>query len=129
MHYVAFFAIIVPLQLLLLVSILRKIRQRRLGGDPDSWLLLTGKVFLLSLAVNIVALLPGVSVAATVIWLVGLMRLSGLDVLSAFILSFTLGVVTLVGMVALARYLDVPLLGRASWNAKRGTFLFEIRRA
>ncbi len=110
MKYVAFLAILVPLQLLLVVVVLRVIRRRRPGGDTDTWARLTGKVFVLMLAVNVVAVIPGIGLAAVVVWLVGLMRLSGLDVLSTFILSFTLGVVNVVAMVVVARYLEVPFL-------------------
>ena len=111
MKYVAFIAIVVPLQVLVLGAVLRFIRRRRPGGDPDSFRLLIAKVFVLILVVNIVTLVPLIGIAAVVIWLVGLKRMSGLDVLSTFILSFTLGVVSLVGMVFLARYLNVPFLG------------------
>jgi hypothetical protein len=110
MKYVAFIAIIIPLQLLLIVVAVRFVSRRRLGAEADGWVTLTGKVFGLLLIVNVVALLPGIGVAAAVIWLVGLKRLSGLDVLSTFILAFTLGVVSLAGMVLLARYLEVPFL-------------------
>jgi len=111
MKYVAFFGIVIPFQLLLVVSVLRVIRRRRPGGETDSWLLLTGKVFLLMLAADIVGIIPGIGLAAVVIWLVGLMRLSGLDVLSTFIVSFTLGVVNFAAMVILARYLEISFLG------------------
>jgi energy-converting hydrogenase Eha subunit C len=40
------------------------------------------------------------------------MRLSRFDVLSTFIVSFTLGVISFVGMIVSARYLGVALLGR-----------------
>src|SRR5262245_13950585 len=110
MKYVAFFGIIIPIQLLLVVSVLRVIRRRRPGGETDSWLRLTGKVFLLMLAVNVVALIPWIGIAAVIVWLVGLSRLSGLDVLSTFILSFTLGVVNFVAMAVFARHLQISLL-------------------
>jgi hypothetical protein len=107
MKYVAFFAIILPFQLLLVVSALRVTRRRRPGGETDSWLRLTGKVFLLMLAVNVIVLIPYIELAALVVWLVGMMRLSGLDVLSTYILSFVLGVINFAGMVVLARYLGI----------------------
>src|SRR5258708_1097406 len=111
MKYVAFFAIVISFQLLLLVSVLRIIRRRRAGGDSESLLRLTSKVFLLMLAVNIIGIIPGIGLASLVIWLVGLVRLSGLDVLSAFLLSFTTGVVSFAVMVVLARYLELSFLG------------------
>jgi hypothetical protein len=109
MKYVLFFAIIIPFQLLLVVSALRLIRRRRPETKTESWLGLTANVFALMLAVNIVALIPQIALAAIVIWLVGLMRLSGLDVLSTFILSFTLGIINFAGMIVLARYLEISL--------------------
>jgi hypothetical protein len=101
---------IIPFQLLLVVSVLRVIRRMRPSGVTESWLRLTGKVFLLMLAVNIVALVPGIGIAAVIVWLVGLGRLSGFDVLSTFILSFTLGVVNLAAMAVLARHLEISFL-------------------
>lgn len=86
-------------------------RRRRAQGETDSWLRLTGKVFLLQLAVNLVTFIPVIGALAVLIWLVGMMRLSGLDVLSTFILSFTLGVINFVGAIVLARYMDVPFPG------------------
>jgi hypothetical protein len=111
MKYVVFFAVLVPLQLLVVVSALRVIRRRRPEGETDSWLRLTGKVFALMLAVNALALIPGIGLAAVVVWLVGLMRLSGLDVLATFILSFTLGVINFAGMVVLAHHLAISFPG------------------
>jgi hypothetical protein len=86
------------------------IRRRRPGGETDSWLRLTGKVFLLMLAVNVVAIIPGIGVAAVIVWLVGLKRLSGFDVLSAFMLSFALGLVNFAAMAVLARHLEISFL-------------------
>jgi hypothetical protein len=64
----------------------------------------------LMLIVNMISLLPGIGLAAVVVWLVGLKRLSGLDVISTFILSFSLGVVCFAVMILVARYLQIPLV-------------------
>jgi hypothetical protein len=48
---------------------------------------------------------------AVILSLVGLKRLSGLDVLSTFILSFCLGVSVFVVATMLSRQLQVDLLG------------------
>jgi len=46
---------------------------------------------------------------AAIIWLVGWMRLSGLDILSAFILSFIVSALQFGVMPLLARMLEIPL--------------------
>lgn len=113
MKYVVFFAVVTSFELLLLVSALRLIRRNRTEDKAESLPRLTGKVFLLMLAVNAIAIVPVVQMAAVVIWLVGLKRLSGLDLLSTFILSFTIGVVDFAVMLLLARYLELSFFGNS----------------
>jgi hypothetical protein len=111
-RYCTFFATIIPAHLLLLVIALRLFGKRWEGGGARAWLKLTGNVFLLTLVVDVIGLVPGIGgFVASVLWLVALKRLSGLDVLSTFMLSFTLGVVGYVGAVVLARHLQLPFLG------------------
>jgi hypothetical protein len=77
-----------------------------------SWAKAQGAFFLLGLLVAGVGLLPGIGrSAAVIVSLVGLTRLSALDVLSNFILSFCMGVTVLVVGTVLSRQLRVDLLG------------------
>jgi hypothetical protein len=113
MNYVAFFGILIPFELLLLLATLHWIRRRTFGKEAGSWLRLSGRVLLLLLVVNVLSLVPSIGLVAIIVWLVGLKRLSGLDVLSTVLYSFTLGVVCFVAMMVLAAHFQVPLAGRA----------------
>jgi len=62
------------------------------------------------LIVNIISLVPGIGLAAVIVWLVGLKRLSGLDVIPTFILSFCLGIVVFILMVAAGKALQLPFV-------------------
>ena len=76
------------------------------------WAKSLGAVFLLGLVVTGVGLVPVVGrFAAVIVSLVGLKRLSGLDVLSTFILSFCMGVSLFAVTAVLSRQLQVDLLG------------------
>src|SRR5262245_36754960 len=77
-----------------------------------SWLKPLRAVFLLMLLVTGVGLVPVVGpFAAMIVSLVGLKRLSGLDILSAFILSFCLGILMFAVATVLSRQLQIDLLG------------------
>ncbi len=112
MHYVAFFGILVPFQLFVVVVPLLLIRRRTQGAEAGSWLVLTRNVFLLMVIVNVLSLLPVVGLAAIVIWVVALKRLSGLDVLNTLLLAFILGWINFAAMLALAYFLEVSLGGQ-----------------
>src|SRR5262245_19895606 len=111
MNYLAFLGIILPFQLLLVTAVLYYVRGKTYGSAAGGWLPLLRDVLLLMLAANVISLLPVVGVLAVIVWLVALNRLSGLDVIPTFILSFGLGVVVFAAMVLVARYLELPLGG------------------
>jgi hypothetical protein len=81
--------------------------------DPAwSWAKTVGAIVLLGLLASGVSLVPVVGrFAAVIVSLIGLKRLSGLDVLSTFILSFCLGVAVFIVAALLSRQLQVDLLG------------------
>jgi hypothetical protein len=109
---------IVGLLLLLAVEILLGgtavflVRRRKRIDPAWSWTKTLGAFFLLGLLVTGVGLVPVIGrFAAVILSLVGLKRLTGLDVLSTFILSFCLGVSVFVVATMLSRQLQVDLLG------------------
>jgi hypothetical protein len=84
------------------------LRRRKHIHPAWSWAKTLWAFFLLGLLVSGVGLVPGIGrFAAVVVSLVGLKRLSGLDVLSTFILSFCMGVAVLVVGTVLSRQLQV----------------------
>jgi hypothetical protein len=77
-----------------------------------SWIKTLGAFSLLGLLVTGIGLLPVIGrFAAVIVSLVGLKRLSGLDILSTLILSFCLGVSMFVLASVLSSQLQVDLLG------------------
>lgn len=109
MRFLALLALAIVLQLLVLVPILRRLRRRKFGRDPECVEALIGKVFLLALAVQL--LTPVLGVATVVIWILGLVRLAGMDALSTCCLAFTVGFVHNSLFVWLAHSLHVQLPG------------------
>jgi hypothetical protein len=88
------------------------VRRRKRIAPVWSWLKTLRAVFLLMLLVIGVSLVPVVGpFAAMIVSLIGLKRLSGLDILSAFILSFCLGVLIFAVATVLSRQLQIDLLG------------------
>jgi hypothetical protein len=70
-----------------------------------------GAFFLLGLVVTGVGLVPVIGrLAAVIVSLVGLKRISGLDVLSTFILSFCMGVSVFAATAVISNQLQVDLL-------------------
>jgi hypothetical protein len=110
MHYLIFVGIVLPVQLLLVTFCLVFIRRKTFPREGREGFQLLAKVFLLMLIVNIISLVPGIGLIAVIIWLVGLKRLSGLDVIPTFILSFCLGIVVFVLMLAVAKLLELPFV-------------------
>src|SRR5436190_12484948 len=77
-----------------------------------SWPKTLGAFFLMMLLVTGVGLVPAVGrYAAAIASLIGLKRLTGLDVLSAFMLSICLGLLVLAVAAVLSRQLQIDLLG------------------
>jgi len=87
------------------------VRRRTMPDRPRSWWRLLVQVLLLMVVTDLVSILPVVGIAAIIIWLVGMKRLSGLDVLSTVLLSCTLGVFCFAAMLVLAQYFQVPVGG------------------
>jgi hypothetical protein len=99
-------------QMLLGPTVVFIIRRRR-GIQPAwSWLKTLGAFLLLSLVVSGVGLVPVAGrFAAVIVSLIGLKRISGLDLLSTFILSFFMGLSVFVIAAVISQQLQVDLLG------------------
>ncbi|MGE3806281.1 MAG: hypothetical protein AB7K24_16555 [Gemmataceae bacterium] len=76
-----------------------------------TWRNLLGRFLLLALCVTTLALIPHIGpYLALVVSLIGVKRLSGLDVLSAYILSFFLHVIFFIAAIMMGKWLGVPFL-------------------
>jgi hypothetical protein len=105
-------AVIITIQIVFGSTVLFFVRRYKKIEPKWSWLKTTGGYITLSLLVGLVTLVPGQGkFASLILSLVGLKRLSGLDVLSTFILSFVMGVVIFVLIGAVEHYFEVELLG------------------
>jgi hypothetical protein len=88
------------------------IRRRNRAEPAWSWLRAVGAFCVLGLVVAGVSLLPAVGrFAAPIASLVGLKRMSGLDILSTFILSFVMGILVFATAAVISIQLQVDLLG------------------
>src|SRR5262245_31654253 len=77
-----------------------------------TWPKALGAFFLLGLAVTAVGLVPVLGrLVAVIVALVGLKRISGLDVLSTVLLSFCMGISVFAVAVVIGSQLQVDLLG------------------
>lgn len=110
MNYVAFLATVMPLNFLILVSALYLVRRRTYGDEAGSLLTLSAKVLVLTVIVNLISIVPIIGLAGVIFWIIALKRLSGLDVLSTVLFSFTLGFLCFAISLMLARYFQVPLV-------------------
>ena len=108
LRYLPFLAILVPIHLLVVSVPIYLIRRRNLGPEAGSWIKPAGKVVLLVVVVNVIALTP-VALVGIIVWFVGLKRLSGLDVMSTIFLSIFLGMIYIAAMVLVTNALDVHL--------------------
>jgi hypothetical protein len=88
------------------------VRRRKRIEPAWSWPKTLGAFFLLGLLVGGVGMVPVVGrFAAVVVSLVGLKRISGLDVLGTFILSFCMGILVFAAAAVISSQLQVDLLG------------------
>jgi hypothetical protein len=99
------------IEILFVSTVVFLVRRSRRVEPAWSWPKTLGVFFLLGLLVAAVGILPVIGgFAAVVLSLVGLKRISGLDVLSTFILSFCLGISILLVAYVLSKQLGVELL-------------------
>lgn len=104
--------ILLVVQILLVGTVVFLIRRWKQIEPAWSWPKSLGAVFVLGLVVTGCGLLPVIGrFAALIVSLVGLKRISGLDVLSTFILSFCVGLSIFVFAMVLSNQLQVDLLG------------------
>ena len=104
--------LLLAVQILLGGTVVFLVRRWKRIDPAWSWAKTVGAFFILGLLVTGVGFVPVIGrFAAVVVSLIGLKRLSGLDVLSTFILSFCLGVSVFVVASMLSRQLQVDLLG------------------
>lgn len=99
------------IQILFVSTVVFLVRRSKRIEPAWSWPKTLGAFFLLGLLVGAVDFLPVIGgFAAAVVSLIGLKRISGLDVLSTFILSFCLGISVLLVAYVLSKQLGVELL-------------------
>lgn len=106
------YSALLTIQVLLGTTIIYLVRKWKDAQPAWSWIRALGGFLLLALLVTAISLIPTVGrFVAMIASLVGLQRLSKLDLLSTFILSFCVGVSIFVMTVILSNLLDVDLLG------------------
>ena len=103
--------LLLAVQVLLGGTVVYLIRKRKRIEPAWSWPKSLGAFLLLGLLVTGVGLVPVVGrFAALVVSLIGLKRISGLDVVSTFILSFCMGILIFVVAAVIGSQLQVDLL-------------------
>src|SRR5262249_194052 len=111
-RYLVALSVWLPLQILLGSTVLFLVRRYKHVEPPWSWLRIVGAYVLLCLLVGFIGLVPVVGKpAALIATLFGVKRLTGLDVLSTFILSFLMGLACVVLAALMGVYFQVDLLG------------------
>ena len=104
--------LLLAVQILLGGTVVFLVRRWKRIEPAWSWPKTLGAFFLLALVVTGVGLAPVIGrFAAIIVSLVGLKRLSGLDVISTFILSFCVGVLVFIVAAVISNQLQVDLLG------------------
>ena len=104
--------LLLAVQILLGGTVVFLVRQWKRIAPAWSWPKSLGAFFLLGLLVTGAGLVPVVGgFAAVIVSLVGLKRISGLDVLSTFILSFCMGISVFAVAAVISSQLQVDLLG------------------
>jgi hypothetical protein len=104
--------ILVAIQVILGGTVVYLIRRRKQVEPTWSWPRSIGAVSLLGLLVAAVGLVPVVGrYAAVIVSLIGLKRMSGLDILSTFILSFFMGILVFALSAVISTQFQVDLLG------------------
>jgi len=110
-RYLLGFALLLVFQILLGGTVVYLVRRWKSGQSVWSWTYTLWVYFLLGLLVTAVAFVPLVGrFAAVIVSLVGLKRLSGLDVLTTFILSFFVGMSVIAMSYVLSHQLQVDLI-------------------
>ena len=109
MRALAFYMSVVVLDLIVTIVVLLVLRRIRGTGNRDRWPLLALKVLALLAAANAILMIPYVRPAALIVWIVGLKKISGLEVLDAVFFVFMTGILCLAGTIVLARWLEMPL--------------------
>lgn len=105
------FAVLLAFQIFLWTTVLYFVRRWNKLEPAWSWLRMLGRVIVLTLLVSVVQVIPMVgNFAALVASLIGVKRLTGVDVLPAFLLSFCIGVSVYVATVIISHTLHVELL-------------------
>ncbi len=111
MRFIVGLVLLIFIQVLVGTTALFLIRRRNHIEPKWSWPTTLGWYIVLWIVVTGVGLVPVIGrLAAVIVSLIGIKRLSGLDVLSTFILSFCLGILLFAVAVLLSRMLEVELL-------------------
>jgi len=92
MRYAIFFAIMLPIEFLTLLTVLLLVRRFSRRPQPETGGRLSVRVLLLMLLTSVLSLLPFGMIVGPIVYLVILKRLSGLDVLSTVMLSYCVGI-------------------------------------
>jgi hypothetical protein len=104
-------AMLLALQVVLATSAIYLIRWRKRIEPKRSWIFLLYAYFLLSLIVTGVSFIPVAGpFVAIIVSLIGLKRLSGLQVIPTVILAFCLGIIVFLLSAGLSALLDVNIL-------------------
>ena len=104
--------LLLAVQVLLGGTVVYFIRKRKRIEPAWSWPKTLGAFLLLGVLVTIVGLLPVVGrFVAVVVSLIGLKRISGLDVIPTFILSFCMGILIFAVAAVIGSQLQVDLIG------------------
>ena len=104
--------LLLAVQVLLGGTVVYFIRKRKRIEPAWSWPKTLGAYLLLGLLVTAVGLIPVVGrFVAVVVSLIGLKRISGLDVIPTFILSFCMGILIFAGAAVIGSQLQVDLIG------------------
>jgi hypothetical protein len=111
-RFIVGLVLLLAVQILLGGTVVFLVRRWKRIEPAWPWLKTLGAFFLLVLLATGVGFLPVIGrFAAVIVSLVGLKRISGLDVLSTFILSFCIGISVLAVAAVISSQLQVDLLG------------------
>jgi hypothetical protein len=103
--------LLIAVEILFSGTVVFLVRRWRRIEPAWSWPRTLGAFFLLGLVVTGAGLIPMIGrFAAVIVSLVGLKRISGLDVLSTFILSFCMGIAVFAAVAVISNQLQVDLL-------------------
>ena len=103
------------MQLVIDSAVVFAIRRRKRIAPSWSWPKVVGRVGLLILVVMALSFIPVAGrYAAVVVFLVGLKRITGLDVPATFILSFCLGLIFILFAAIIGHQLGVDLLAEGN---------------